>query len=46
VWDVDSGTVIATFVCDARVDCCAIVDELTLIAGDAAGRIHWLRLEL
>jgi WD40 repeat protein len=44
VWDVESGREVVTFTCDSRVLCCAFVSE-TLMAGDAGGRVHCLRLE-
>jgi WD40 repeat protein len=46
VWDVDSGQILASFSTDAEVVSCGIAtDGLTLVGGDAAGRVHLLRLE-
>jgi len=46
VWDLDSGVVLSTFACDATVYCCACSEALKLIvAGDAGGHLHFLRLE-
>ena len=39
VWDLATGTVIATFTCDAPARCC-------VFAGDGSGRVHFLSLEL
>jgi WD40 repeat protein len=46
VWDLEAGTVIATFTCDAAAHCCAFVDDRRIVAGDASGRVHFLSLEL
>ena len=46
VWDLETGEVLATFTCDAAAHCCAFSDALKLIvAGDAGGHLHFLRLE-
>ena len=45
VWEIESGAQLATFTCDAAARCCAFGDNLKLIAGDEAGRVHFLRLE-
>ena len=46
VWDVESGKLVASFTCDAGVYCCAFHDGRKLIlAGDAFGQVHFLRLE-
>ena len=46
VWDLETGEVLATFTCDAAAFCCAFSDALKLIvAGDAGGHLHFLRLE-
>ncbi len=45
VWDLETGTTIATFAADASVFACwAAPDGITSIAGDAAGNVHFLRL--
>jgi WD40 repeat protein len=46
VWDLDSSRTIATFTCDARALCCAVIDNQRIIAGDEAGHVHILTLEL
>jgi len=45
VWDLETGTCLATFTCDGAVWCCAFSEALNLIlAGDAGGHLHFLRL--
>lgn len=47
LWDLETGEVLATFTCDAAVWSCAYSDALKLIlAGDAGGHLHFLRLEV
>jgi WD40 repeat protein len=46
VWGLETGEVLATFTCDSAALCCAFSDTLKLIvAGDAGGHVHFLRLE-
>ena len=46
LWDLETGEVLATFTCDSAAPCCAFCDGGKLIvAGDAGGHIHFLRLE-
>jgi WD40 repeat protein len=46
VWDVESGTRIATFTGESPVLRCAIApDGRTIIAREKSGRGHFLRLE-
>src|SRR5271157_5808756 len=46
LWDLETGKVLATFTCDTSALCCAYSDALNLIvAGDAGGHLHFLRLE-
>jgi WD40 repeat protein len=46
VWDLARGCGLASFVGDATFQVCGITrDGHTIIGGDAAGRIHFLRLE-
>lgn len=46
VWELETGEVLATFTCDAGAYCCACSDDGKLIvAGDAGGRVHFIRLE-
>ena len=44
VWDVESGAWIASLHCDGAVQCCACIPQI-IVAGDAAGWVHFLRLE-
>jgi WD40 repeat protein len=46
VWELASGRELATFEVGASLDCCAVSsDGKTILAGDANGLIHVLRLE-
>ena len=46
VWDLLSGNVIASFTGESSIACCAIApDGVTIVAGDASGRVYFLRLE-
>ncbi len=46
VWDLETGALIGTFNCDGRVDCAAVAPHgRTVVAGDAAGRVYFLRLD-
>ena len=47
VWDLSSGNnVIASFTGESAIACCAIApDGVTIVAGDASGRVYFLRLE-
>jgi WD40 repeat protein len=46
VWDLESGTEIASFSGDGALFCCAVAPNgVTLAAGEASGRVHFLRLE-
>jgi len=44
VWDVETGEAIATFTCDGAACCCAFITD-QVVAGDAGGHVHFLRLE-
>jgi WD40 repeat protein len=45
LWDLESGKAIATYTGDGRINSCALTpDWRTIIAGDALGRMHFLRL--
>ena len=45
LWDLESGKKIATFTGEDDMDACAVaLDGQTIIAGDASGRVHILRL--
>jgi WD40 repeat protein/energy-coupling factor transporter ATP-binding protein EcfA2 len=46
VWDIESGQTIASFSVDGSLHACAISpDGKTIVAGDASGRVHFLRLQ-
>ena len=46
LWDLETGEVLATFTCDGAARCCAFSEAHKLIvAGDAGGHLHFLRLE-
>ncbi|HJH31809.1 MAG TPA: hypothetical protein C5S50_06455 [Methanosarcinaceae archaeon] len=45
VWDIASGEIIASFSGDGFLHACAISpDGRTIVAGEASGRVHFLRL--
>ena len=44
VWDLETGTLLVTFTCDAAALCCTFAGPRRIVAGDAAGRSifsHW-----
>jgi hypothetical protein len=42
----ESGEAIATFIGDGALFCCTVApDGVTIVAGEASGRLHFLRLE-
>ncbi len=46
LWDLQSREVIASFSGDGALNCCAVApDGVTIVAGEASGRVHFLRLE-
>jgi hypothetical protein len=46
VWDLESGEKIASFMGDSALKACAVApDGVTIISGEALGRMHLLRLE-
>ncbi len=46
VWDVSARQFIASFTGESEIRCCAIApDGVTIVAGEASGRLHFLRLE-
>ncbi|ULB45466.1 WD40 repeat domain-containing protein [Limnospira fusiformis KN01] len=46
LWDLATGEVLATFIGDGEMLSCAIApDGVTVVAGDLAGRVYFLRLE-
>jgi WD40 repeat protein len=46
VWDLETGRRVAKFPCDAAALCCAFSGALMIVAGDMAGQVHLLSLEL
>ena len=46
VWDLQTGAILVTFVCDAGFGCCVWAEDRIIVAGDGAGRVHLLSLEL
>jgi WD40 repeat protein len=44
VWDLEFSPAVATFTCDAYAHCCAFADAHSIVAGDSAGRLHFLEL--
>src|SRR5207237_590779 len=46
LWDLASGQVIASFGGDRPFYCCAIApDNVTVVAGDAGGGVHFFKIE-
>lgn len=46
VWDLWSGNLIASFMGESSIACCAIApDGVTIVAGDESGLVYFLRLE-
>lgn len=46
LWNLETGEEIATFTGEAPFYCCAVApDEVTIVAGESSGRVHFLRLE-
>jgi WD40 repeat protein len=45
VWEVATGATVARLTLDAPVRALAVTGERGIVAGDAAGRLHFLRLE-
>ena len=42
----ESGEASASFIGDGALFCCAVAsDGITIVAGEASGRLHFLRLE-
>ncbi len=46
VWELETGSAIATFVCDSPLRCCACGNDLAVVVGDDAGHVHFFSLEL
>ncbi|AOW99467.1 hypothetical protein BJP34_08370 [Moorena producens PAL-8-15-08-1] len=46
VWDFETREVIAKFTGESAINCCAVApDDVTIVAGDEGGNMHFLRLE-
>jgi WD40 repeat protein len=46
LWNLETGEVIAHFTGESPISCCAVAsDGVTIVAGDALGRMYFLRLE-
>jgi WD40 repeat protein len=46
VWNLQTGEVIATFTGEGYILSCAVApDDLTIVAGDSSGMVHFLKLE-
>jgi WD40 repeat protein/pimeloyl-ACP methyl ester carboxylesterase len=46
VWNLDTGEVIFSLIVDNPFYCCVVApDEVTIVAGDLIGRVHFFRLE-
>ncbi|MCK5014985.1 MAG: WD40 repeat domain-containing protein, partial [Candidatus Omnitrophica bacterium] len=46
VWDLETGEVIGTFSGESALYACAVSpDGKSIVAGEASGRVHFLRLE-
>ncbi len=46
VWNLATGKVIASFTGESSIYCCAVApDGVTIVAGEASGRVYFLRLE-
>jgi WD40 repeat protein len=47
VWNLVTGEVLATFTGESPIACCAVApDGMTVVAGEASGRVHFLELML
>jgi WD40 repeat protein len=46
VWDLTDDTFMACFVADAPVNAVKLFNDDSIIAGDAGGQVHWLRLRI
>jgi hypothetical protein len=45
VWNLESGELVAPFSRDSALTACAVAPDGTIVAGEASGRMHFLRLE-
>ena len=46
VWDLETREIITSFTGESPITCCAVApDGVTIVAGEASGRVHFLRLE-
>jgi WD40 repeat protein len=46
VWDLETGALVAAFTCDAVALCCAFANARRIVAGNEAGGVLFLSLEL
>ncbi|NEP82588.1 MAG: WD40 repeat domain-containing protein, partial [Okeania sp. SIO3B3] len=47
VWNIENGAEIACFTGESSIECCAITpDGMTIVAGEASGNLHFLRVLL
>jgi len=47
VWDLTTGKLLSSINLDAPINYCAVAsDNKTIVAGDAGGMVHFLRLEM
>jgi WD40 repeat protein len=44
VWDLELIAAVATYTCDASAQCCTFAGSHGIVAGDYAGRVHFLEL--
>ena len=46
LWNLQTGEVIASFTGESSISCCAVAPNgVTLVAGEASGQLHFLRVE-
>ncbi|KAB8321308.1 hypothetical protein SD81_005245, partial [Tolypothrix campylonemoides VB511288] len=46
VWNLETGEIIVSFAGEHPFSCCTVaLDKRTIVAGDASGRVHFLRME-
>lgn len=53
VWDLETGIIVASFTSESPIFCCVIApdgvtiapDGVIIVAGEASGRVHFIRLE-
>ncbi|GAB1541616.1 hypothetical protein NUACC21_42870 [Scytonema sp. NUACC21] len=46
VWDLENRQKVTSFIGDSAMFCCAVApDGVTIVAGEASGRLHFMRFE-